>query len=113
MDSAAQLPKQQISRGISSNTEVDVEAILKGIGLDIHLLVTESTTDLDVVFAANHVERVGNLENVGPALEGSEPTISESPVIIHQGGAHAAAHTVFVRLRCHASRGVRAFAVQV
>ena len=58
MDSPAQLAKQEIGGGVACKAEVNVEAVLEGVSLNIHLLCPESSTDLDVVPATNHVEGI-------------------------------------------------------
>ena len=113
MNSSAQLAKQQIGRGIACKTEVNKETILEGISFNIHLLVTEPGAGADVVLPANHVKRIGNRKNVGAALEGSETPVTQSPIVVHQGGSQAAAYAVFCRLRNHTSRSIRAFAIQI
>ena len=79
VDATAQLAEQEISRGIAGEAEVDKEAVLERVGLYVHLLIAEAAADLDVVLAANHVERVRDLEDVGAALEGSEAAIAQAP----------------------------------
>ena len=113
MDATAQLAEQQIRRGIAGEPEVDKEAVLERVGLYVHLLIAEAAADLDVVLAANHVKRVGNLKHVGAALEGSESAIAQRPVIVHQGGAHTTTHAVFGGLRRNPRWGIRALAVEV
>ncbi len=98
MDATAQLAQKKIGRGISAQSEVDVETVLKRIGLDVHLLDANAHANPDVVVAADHVERVGNREDVGPALEGCESTIAQRPVVVHERRTHAATDAVLCRL---------------
>ena len=93
--------------------EVNKEAILKGVRLNVHLLSADPDAYANVVLAPNHVERVGDGEHVGAALEGSKSTISQCPVSSHQGGTQSATDAILSGLGDDASRRVRAFAVDV
>jgi len=42
---------------------------LEGLGAHIHLVSPDVYTDLDVVLAADDIERILYTENVGPAFE--------------------------------------------
>src|SRR5205807_10454190 len=56
------------------------ESILKGIGHDVHLVGTKLATHPDVVLAANHVKRIGDMEHVRSTLERSESGFTQRPV---------------------------------
>src|SRR5207248_6926755 len=56
------------------------ESILKGIGHDVHLVGTKLATHPDVVLAANHVKRIGDMEHVRSTLERSESAVTQRPV---------------------------------
>ena len=58
VNAALHLTNQQVGRGVASQTEIDEEAVLEGIGFDVHLLRTDRGSDLDVVLATNHVKRI-------------------------------------------------------
>src|SRR4029077_7998354 len=91
----------------------DEETILKSVRFHIHLISSESTANPDVVLAANHVERVRDVENVGPPLEGSKPAITQVPVITHECRSHAAADAVFGGLVDDTGRSVRALGIKI
>src|ERR1700751_2092115 len=101
MDSTQRLAEKKVCCAVASKgrAERDEEAILKGIGLNIHLHGANRTAKADVVLAANHIERIGYIENVGPALERGESSVTQSPVATHQGRGQTATHAVACRLR--------------
>src|SRR6266478_7291372 len=91
----------------------DEETILKSIRFNIHLICTESTANPDIVLAANHVERVRDEEDVGPALERSKPAITQVPVITHECRGEATTHAVFGGLVDNTGRSVCTYAIQI
>jgi hypothetical protein len=72
------LAKEQIGSTITAEgrAKVDEEAVLKGVGFYVHLHGSNRAAKANLVVAPNHVERINDGENVGPALEGSETTIT-------------------------------------
>jgi hypothetical protein len=60
VNGAAYLPQQHRRHGISPKERVDEETILKGVGLNVHLLNPNTASDLDLMFATRHVKGVGD-----------------------------------------------------
>ena len=69
-------------------------SVLESIAPHIHLVDANSNPEVNVVFATNHVERVGSGVYVGPALKGSKSAIPDGPVIRQLDRAETATHTV-------------------
>src|SRR5258708_4414034 len=114
VDCASYLAKKKIGSRIASKlTKVDEETILESVRLDIHLLSADTAPHPNVVLAPNHVERVRDGENVGPALEGSKPAITQRPISAHQRGSQPTAFAILSRLSDDACGCTRAFAVDV
>ena len=67
------------SNRITGTPEIseDPEAILESVGLHVHLVGANFAADPDIVFAANHVERVRDGEDVRAALKGRESAITQ------------------------------------
>ena len=57
-------------RPTSSHAREHPKSVLEGIRFHIHLIRSELAADLDVVFTSDHVERIREVEDVGPTLEG-------------------------------------------
>ena len=64
----------------------DPVSVLETLGQDVHLIGANGAADLNVVVAANHVERIGDGENIGPALKRRESAIAQRPVTAIQLG---------------------------
>ena len=71
------------------------EAILEGIGLNVHLMGANRAANPYVMLATNHVKRVGDGEHVGSALEWRKPAIAQAPIRAHEGRNQTATDTVF------------------
>ena len=77
MQRPSDLAQKEISScvaGVSAKHEK--ETILKGVGKHIHLLCANLSAEADIMTASNHVERIGNVEHVRPALKGSESSVA-------------------------------------
>src|SRR6266849_3918680 len=93
------MPARGVISEVSEVATEKKEAILEGVRLNIHLLGTNLAADSDVVFPANHVERVRNGEHVRSTQEGSKPAIPQRPEPGQQlNGAQTATHAVFCGL---------------
>ncbi len=78
MNRAQNLAQQQIGRCVARvGAEVEEKSVLEGVGEHVHLVRPESNSHPDVVITANHVERIGNRENVRSALEGRKSSIPQ------------------------------------
>src|SRR6266851_1984936 len=89
------LAEKQVCRRVASKSaKINKDTILEGVRLHVHLLSADAATHPDVVLAPNHIERVGNGEDVGPALEGSKSAITQRPVSAHKGRTQSATDAV-------------------
>jgi len=82
VNSQAGQAHEEIGFGISGpSTGHFPEAILEALCLCVHLHGANGHADLDVVLAANHLERIADGENIGPTLEGREAAITNREVV--------------------------------
>ena len=75
MDSTAQLAQKEVGGGVAGESEVDEQAILKGVRFNVHLLGTESAADEDFVLAAanTRLTLTGQYPTAAPSLRASVP----------------------------------------
>ena len=94
------VPAYHAERSRAPEAGENPETILEGVGRDVHLIGADLTADADVMLAANHVEGIGDREDVGSALEWGEAAISEGPVTAaHTGGGQSATDATQIRVR--------------
>src|SRR6185437_770386 len=66
VNSPQHLPQQHVRGSIAGEgSEIKNKAILERVGFPVHLLGSNLAEYLDIELATNHVERVGDRENVG------------------------------------------------
>ena len=104
MYTEARQPEQHIChRGTRPSTADDPVPVLEAYGPHIHFIDADPASHLNVVLAADHVERVIDCENVGTALKGRVAAIPQRPVGGNAGGGHPATATRAGRVRYRAA----------
>ena len=110
MDRQARQAKKEVRRvvptlksvvtNITPQVSKDKKAVLEGISQHIHLVGTDGSAHTNIVLATNHIEGVGDGENISPALERRKTAITERPIrATHNGRSQSATYTVCFRLR--------------
>src|SRR5215831_3956014 len=95
--------KEKIAQAVAGKpTRKHEEPVLESVGQDVQLIGADLPADGNIVFAANHIERIGDEEDVGPTLKGSKAPITQGPEsTIHYGckpATDAARRTLTLRV---------------
>src|SRR4029077_5861659 len=77
--------RQKIAGKIANSTG-NPETVLEGFGAAVHLICADIKSDLEVVLAADQVERVFKREDVCTTLERREAAIANGPVAGYKQG---------------------------
>ena len=94
-------PDRQVRLRLAGpSARVDPVSVLEAFRQHIHLIGANGAADPDIVAAANHVERIGDGEDIGAARERRKAAITERPIAaIHLGRCQAATYAAQIGAR--------------
>src|SRR5208282_3476128 len=82
------------SKGSAAAKHQEV-SVAEAVSQHVHLTATNADTHPKIVFAATHLQRIGNVEDVGPALEWRKSAIAHRPVSGQLRRTQSATRAVF------------------